>query len=70
MCFLGVIKFFSSPQSLICWSSQKCSPHHQFDLVYDMLIPRKYQYIFSDGVTLECMSIKISYEIMYNDSLT
>ena len=49
MCFLGVTKVFFSPQSLICWISQQCSPYHQFDIVYDLLIPLRDKCIFLMG---------------------
>ena len=49
ICFQGVIEGCFSPRSLILWSSQHCSPYHQFDLVYDILIPQRYQCIFLLG---------------------
>ena len=46
MCFLGVLEFLFSLQILIFWSRQQYSPYYLFDLVYDLLIPKRDQCIF------------------------
>ena len=70
MCYLGVIEvYIFIPQSLIHWSSQNCYTYHQFDLVYFLCIPQRYQYIFSGGVTLELLLTKRRNKIMSTESL-
>ena len=62
--------FLLIPKSLIYWSSQKYSPYHQFDIVYDLLIPRRDQCFVSGGVALECLFIKTRDGMMSTDSLS
>ena len=63
-----LLRFFSL-QNLICWSSQHYYPYNIFDIVYALLIPQRNQCIFSDGMNLEYLLIKIRDEIMYTDIL-